>query len=95
MGSVVVACGLSCSEAYGIFPDQELNLCLLPWQIDSVLLSHPGKPLLMSLVSGKKPAVDEPLRALQCKGIELGFSHLFHNMAELGVSVGRRGRVCV
>ena len=55
----------------------------------------PGKPLLMSSVSGTKPAVDEPLRALQYKGIELGFSHLFHNVAELGVSVGRCGRVCV
>lgn len=41
----------------------------------------------MSLVSGKKPAIDEPLRALQCKGMELVFSHLFHDVARLGVSV--------
>ena len=28
-GSVVVVYGVSCSVAYGIFPDQGLNLCLL------------------------------------------------------------------
>ena len=27
LGSVVVVCGLSCSEACGIFPDQGSNLC--------------------------------------------------------------------
>ena len=47
MGSVVAACGLysagsvvvvhrlSCSVAYGIFPDQGSNTCLLHWQADS------------------------------------------------------------
>ena len=33
-GSVVVAHGLSCSEACGIFPDQGWNPCLLLWQVD-------------------------------------------------------------
>ena len=33
--SVVVAHGLSCSVACGIFPDQGLNLCPLHWQVDS------------------------------------------------------------
>ena len=33
--SVVVAHGLSCSAAYGIFPDQGQNLCPLHWQADS------------------------------------------------------------
>ena len=33
--SVVVECGLSCSAACGIFPDQGLNLCPLHWQADS------------------------------------------------------------
>ena len=33
--SVVVAHGLSCSTACGIFPDQGLNLCPLNWQVDS------------------------------------------------------------
>ena len=33
-GSVVVAHGLSCSAACGIFPDQGLNPCLLHWQAD-------------------------------------------------------------
>ena len=43
-GSVVVVIGLSCSAAYGIFSDQESNLCLLPWQADSLPLSYQGSP---------------------------------------------------
>ena len=34
-GSVVVAHGLSCSAACGIFPDQDSNPCPLYWQADS------------------------------------------------------------
>ena len=34
-GSVVVAHGLSCSAACGIFPGQGSNLCPLHWQADS------------------------------------------------------------
>ena len=34
-GSVVVAHGLSCSAACGIFPDQGSNPCTLHWQTDS------------------------------------------------------------
>ena len=34
-GSVVVAHGLSCSAARGIFPDQGLNPCPLHWQVGS------------------------------------------------------------
>ena len=33
-GSVIVAHGLSCSAACGIFLDQGSNLCLLHWQAD-------------------------------------------------------------
>ena len=33
--SVVVAQGLSCSAACGIFPDQGSNPCPLHWQVDS------------------------------------------------------------
>ena len=42
VGSVVVAHGLSCPMACGIFPDQEWNLCLLHWQVDSQPLDHQG-----------------------------------------------------
>ena len=35
MGSVVVAQGLSCRTACGIFLDQGLNLCPLHWYVDS------------------------------------------------------------
>ena len=44
-GSVVVAHGLSCSAACGIFPDQGSNPCPLHWQADSQPLSHQGSPL--------------------------------------------------
>ena len=41
---MVVARGLSCSMACGIFPDQGLNPCLLQWQTDSLPLSHQRRP---------------------------------------------------
>ena len=45
-GLMVVAHGLSCSAACGIFlPDQRSNPCLLHWQVDSLLLSHQGSRL--------------------------------------------------
>ena len=43
-GSVVVACGLSCSAACGFFLDQGSNLCLPHWQVASLPLSHQGSP---------------------------------------------------
>ena len=43
--SVVVAHGLSCSVACGIFPDQGSNPCPLHWQADSQPLCHQGSPL--------------------------------------------------
>ena len=45
-GLILVAHGLSCSLACGIFPDQGLNLCLLHWQADALSLSHQGSPIL-------------------------------------------------
>ena len=42
--SVVVARGLSCSAACGIFPDQGSNPCPLHWQADSQQLRHQGSP---------------------------------------------------
>ena len=44
MGSVAMMHGLSCSKACEIFPDQGSFQCLLHWQVDSLLLSHPGSP---------------------------------------------------
>ena len=44
-GSVVVAHGLSCSTACGIFPDQGSNPCPLHWQADSQPLCHQGSPV--------------------------------------------------
>ena len=47
-GSIIVAHGLSCSVAYGIFLEQGSNSCLLHWQEDSLPLSHQGSPLSYS-----------------------------------------------
>ena len=44
--SVVVAHGLSCSTARGIFLDQGLNPCPLQWQADSYPLRHLGSPVV-------------------------------------------------
>ena len=41
-GSVATAHRLSCFLACGIFPDRGLNLCLLHWKADPLLLSHQG-----------------------------------------------------
>ena len=44
-GSIVVACGVICSAACGVFPDQGSNPFLLQWQVDSLPLSHQGSPV--------------------------------------------------
>ena len=46
-GPVVVAHGLSCSTACGIFLDQELKLCPLHWQADSYPLCHQESPCFL------------------------------------------------
>ena len=43
-GSAIVAHGLSCSVACGIFPDQGSNPCPLHWQADSQPLRPQGSP---------------------------------------------------
>ena len=43
-GSVVVAHGLSCPMACGIFLDQGSKLCPLHWQEESYPLDHQGNP---------------------------------------------------
>ena len=49
--SAVVACGLTCSLAGGIFSDQRSNLNPLPWQADSYPLHHQKSPSLWLLIS--------------------------------------------
>ena len=44
VGSVLVAHGLSCTTACGIFLDQVSNPCPLHWQVDSYPLDHQGSP---------------------------------------------------
>ena len=46
-GSAIVAHGLSCSAACGIFPDQGSNPCPLHWQADSQPLHHQGSPFFL------------------------------------------------
>ena len=52
-GSVVVAHGLSCSVACGIFPDQGSNPCRLHWQADSQPLHHQGSLRMKFLMRDK------------------------------------------
>ena len=40
MGCIVVAWGISCPSAWGLFLDQGSNLCPLYWQTDSLTLSY-------------------------------------------------------
>ena len=49
-GSVIVAHGLSCSAACGIFPDQGSNPRPLHWQADSQPLHRQGSPVWMFIV---------------------------------------------
>ena len=49
-GSVVVAHGLSCSTACGIYPEQQLNLWALHWQMDSQSLDHQESPALTIII---------------------------------------------
>ena len=63
-GSVVVAHGLSCSMACGIFSDQGSNPCPLHWHADSQPLRHQGSPqscmsLTSDLEQDKQPSVPE------------------------------------
>ena len=53
-GLGVVAHGLSCSAACGIFPDQGSNLFLLHWEADSLPLSHQGSRSLTTVDSSCK-----------------------------------------
>ena len=66
--SAVVAPGLGCSKACGIFPDQGSNLCFLHWQVDSL---PQRKALLCQFLVG-------PFIYLVCAESSLpctGFSH--------------------
>ena len=52
--SVVVAHGLTCSAASGIFLDKGSNLCPLQWQMNSYPLYHQASPraLILKFLSG-------------------------------------------
>ena len=68
-GSVVVAHGLSCSVACGIFPDQGSNPCPLHWQADSQPLRHQGNPAALFIVAKiwkkpKCPSIDEWIKKM-------------------------------
>ena len=58
-GAIVVARGLRCSTACGIFPHLGPNPSLLLWQVDSFPLSHQGSPrgvwVSPGLLSGCSP----------------------------------------
>ena len=41
--SSVVVRRLSCSVACGVFPDEGLNWCALPWQVEFLTIAPSGK----------------------------------------------------
>ena len=67
-GSVVVAHGLSCSAACGIFPDQGSNPCPLHWQADSQPLRHQGRPKRLLLIKDNQISQVKKFSAFLCMG---------------------------
>ena len=59
MGSVIVVHRLGCSIVSGIFLDQELNLGLLHWQVNSLPLSHKGSPEAQALYVSMQKELSE------------------------------------
>ena len=80
--SLVVAHGLDCPTACGIFPDQGWNPCPLYWQADSLPLSYQGSPLaviwsvLMWQILCSKPAF-----ILVLERISHGYHVLIHSVS--------------
>ena len=78
-GSVVVAHGLSCSAACGIFLDQDSNPCPLHWQADSQPLRHQGSSLAILLMNDvtfllrRKSREKSMDLVLDCLDFQLGF----------------------
>ena len=54
LDSVVVAQGLSCPAACGLFPDQKSNPCPLHWQAGSYPLYHQGGLNILFLICWRK-----------------------------------------
>ena len=53
--SILVVHELKCSVAFGIFPDQGSNPCLLHWQVNSLPLSQLGSPRILPFLSSTPP----------------------------------------
>ena len=68
-GSIAVVHGLSCSEACGIFSDQQSNHHLLPWQVDSLPSSHQGSPQNTNLKKHLHPNVHSNI-IYNCQNME-------------------------
>ena len=82
----------------GIFPTQELNLrplSLLPWQVSSLPLAPPGKPIFQYILELKEMFLDNKLETNSCLRINL---HLYtfspeiskHMLIHQALAVGPR-----
>ena len=67
---IIMAHLVGCSLASRIFQDQGSNLCLLPWQADSLPLSHLGTE-----PPGKLPEYFLKIHPWEMKGKEVSFLH--------------------
>ena len=72
---MVVAYGLSCSVACGIFLDQGSNLYLLLWQADSLPLRYQGSPYKFVLTFTFRSAIH--LDVIFIYGVRQGSRFIF------------------
>ena len=83
-GLTVTVHGLCCSAAYGIFPDQGSNPCLLHWQVDSLPLSHHGSHTTLSIPN----LLSNIIPKLSCN-FPPQYSILFYRFLKVSFSVVR------
>ena len=83
-GLTVMVHGLCCSVAYGIFPDQGSNPCLLHSQVDSLALSHQGSHTTLSIAN----LLSNIIPKLSCN-FPPQYSILFYRFLKVSFSVVR------
>ena len=83
-GLTVMVHGLCCSAAYGIFPDQGSNPCLLHSQVDSLALSHQGSHTTLSIAN----LLSNIIPKLSCN-FPPQYSILFYRFLKVSFSVVR------
>ena len=76
---LVVAHGLSCPSARGVFLDQGSSSCPLPWQVEALPLDHQGSPRLFINVA-------EMGWHLELGVLQVAWACVFTNLCTRGVN---------